>query len=172
MADTERPWLRANPPAPVSPSPGPSIPVSATRTAVSMRLTNSWLASKPPPPATVISGVWAANALPFSNHLLGRFGPGNFMKGKRVLVIGGSTGIGEGIATRVLNLGATVVISSHTPAKLAAAQSRLGPAVTTELVDVAHEEQVKGLFERVGPVDHVVFSAGAVLRGPFKQITT
>ena len=63
----------------------------------------------------------------------------SFMKGKRVLVIGGSTGIGEGIAIRVLNLGATVVISSHTAAKLAAAKSRLGPGVTTELADVARD---------------------------------
>jgi len=94
------------------------------------------------------------------------------MKNKRVLVIGGSTGIGEGIAVRALSLGATVVISSHTAAKLAAAKSRLGPGVTTELADVAREDQVKALFERVGAVDHIVFSAEAVLRGPFKQVTT
>jgi NAD(P)-dependent dehydrogenase (short-subunit alcohol dehydrogenase family) len=33
----------------------------------------------------------------------------------KVLVIGGSTGIGEGIAESSLALGADVVVASHTP---------------------------------------------------------
>lgn len=94
------------------------------------------------------------------------------MKNKKILIIGGSSGIGEGIARRCLSLGATVAIASHTEEKLAAVRAALGAGLRTELVDVAEEEQVKGLFERVGEVDHVVFCAEAVMRGPFRQVTT
>jgi NAD(P)-dependent dehydrogenase (short-subunit alcohol dehydrogenase family) len=90
----------------------------------------------------------------------------------KVLVIGGSTGIGEGIAESSLALGADVVIASHTAEKLAAVKEKFGAAVVTELVDVADEEQVKALFDRVGEVDHVVFCAEAVMRGPFRKVTT
>jgi len=90
----------------------------------------------------------------------------------KVLVIGGSTGIGEGIAASCLALGADVVVASHTADKLAAVKEKFGAAVVTELVDVADEEQVKALFDRVGEVDHVVFCAEAVMRGPFRKVTT
>jgi NAD(P)-dependent dehydrogenase (short-subunit alcohol dehydrogenase family) len=94
------------------------------------------------------------------------------MSTMKVLVIGGSTGIGEGIAASSLALGADVVIASHTAEKLAAVKEKFGAAVVTELVDVADEEQVKALFDRVGEVDHVVFCAEAVMRGPFRKVTT
>ena len=90
----------------------------------------------------------------------------------RVLVIGGSTGIGEGIAASSIALGAEVVIASHSAEKLAAVKERLGAGVVTEKVDVAVEEQVKALFDRVGEVDHVVFCAEAVMRGPFHKVAT
>jgi NAD(P)-dependent dehydrogenase (short-subunit alcohol dehydrogenase family) len=94
------------------------------------------------------------------------------MSNMKVLVIGGSTGIGEGIAASSLALGADVVVASHSAEKLAGVKEKLGPAVVTEIVDVAHEEQVKALFDRVGEVDHVVFCAEAVMRGPFRKVTT
>ena len=94
------------------------------------------------------------------------------MSTMKVLVIGGSTGIGEGIAASSLALGADVVIASHTAEKLAAVREKFGTTVVTELVDVADEEQVKALFDRVGEVDHVVFCAEAVMRGHFRTVTT
>lgn len=94
------------------------------------------------------------------------------MKHKHIVIIGGSSGIGEAIARRALYLGATVTVASHTDAKLAAVKERLGPALRTELVDVAKEAEVKALFERLGELDYVVFCSEAVMRGPFRQVTT
>jgi NAD(P)-dependent dehydrogenase (short-subunit alcohol dehydrogenase family) len=94
------------------------------------------------------------------------------MSTMKVLVIGGSTGIGEGIAASSLALGADVVVASHTADKLSTVKEKFGSAVLTELVDVADEAQVKALFDRVGEVDHVVFCAEAVMRGPFRKVTT
>lgn len=94
-----------------------------------------------------------------------------FMKNKHILVIGGSSGIGEAIARRSLELGATVTIAGHTAEKLTVAKEKLG-SVGIEQVDVANEAEVKALFERLGELDHVVFCAEAVMRGPFRKVTT
>jgi NAD(P)-dependent dehydrogenase (short-subunit alcohol dehydrogenase family) len=94
------------------------------------------------------------------------------VENQRVLIIGGSTGIGEGIAHRARDLGAEVVVASHTSEKLATAKAKLGTGVSTELVDVAHEDQVRALLDRVGEVDHLVFCAEAVMRGPFREVST
>ena len=54
------------------------------------------------------------------------------MSKMKVLVIGGSTGIGEGIAESSLALGADVVIASHTAEKLAAVKEKFGATVVTD----------------------------------------
>jgi NAD(P)-dependent dehydrogenase (short-subunit alcohol dehydrogenase family) len=76
-----------------------------------------------------------------------------------VLVFGGSSGIGLGIARDCLARGATVTLASRSPAKLAAAATALaaGDRVTTAAVDVSDEPAVKDLLAR-RPVDHVVVS--------------
>ncbi len=94
------------------------------------------------------------------------------MKDKKILVIGGSSGIGEAIARGALSLGGDVTIASHTPAKLAEAKDRVGAALRTDVVDVANESEVKTLLTRIGAVDHLVFCAEAVMRGPFRKVTT
>jgi NAD(P)-dependent dehydrogenase (short-subunit alcohol dehydrogenase family) len=92
------------------------------------------------------------------------------MKDKKVLVIGGSSGIGEAIARQCIALGATVCIASHTQDKLDTARSALGPSLRIERVDVDDERSVAELMERVGAVDHVVFTAEAVARGAFVDV--
>jgi NAD(P)-dependent dehydrogenase (short-subunit alcohol dehydrogenase family) len=66
--------------------------------------------------------------------------------------------------------GAQVCVASHTAETLNAAKEALGGAVSTELVDVASEAEVKALMTRTGPVDHVVFCAEAVARGRFVDV--
>jgi NAD(P)-dependent dehydrogenase (short-subunit alcohol dehydrogenase family) len=78
----------------------------------------------------------------------------------KVLVIGGSSGIGFGVAKAALAEGTTVVIASSSEDKVQAAAARLGNSdkVITDQVDVTSEESVKGLFERVGQLDHLVIT--------------
>lgn len=92
------------------------------------------------------------------------------MDAKTVLIIGGSSGIGLEIARRCLDEGAKVCVASHTQRKLEAAQAALGSKLSIELVDVEAEATIKALMERVGAVDHVVFCAEAVDRGPFSTL--
>jgi NAD(P)-dependent dehydrogenase (short-subunit alcohol dehydrogenase family) len=92
------------------------------------------------------------------------------MQGQKVLIIGGSSGMGEEIARRCLAQGAQVCVASHTVDKLSAAQETLGSALSTELLDVAVESEVEVLLARLGPQDHVVFCAEAVARGAFVDV--
>jgi NAD(P)-dependent dehydrogenase (short-subunit alcohol dehydrogenase family) len=87
------------------------------------------------------------------------------LAGKKVIVIGGSSGIGYGVAKAALAEGAHVVISSSDPEKVAAAAKRLdaGDRLTAEVMNVADEAQVKALFDKVGTFDHVVTTVGASL---------
>lgn len=89
------------------------------------------------------------------------------LTGKHVLVIGGSSGLGFGAARASLAEGAIVTIASSSSSKVRAAAERLGGGakVRTEVVNVAEESSVKELFERVGSVDHLVFSVSSPMRG-------
>ncbi len=80
---------------------------------------------------------------------------------KRVVVIGGSSGIGLAVARAALGEGAEVVVASSQAANVDAATMALGPgAISGEVVDVRDEASIEALFGRVGAFDHLVFTAG------------
>ncbi|MSW96955.1 MAG: SDR family NAD(P)-dependent oxidoreductase, partial [Actinobacteria bacterium] len=90
---------------------------------------------------------------------------GNVMQdltGKVAVVTGGSSGIGKGIAQRLKEAGATVVIASMNEARIAATAAELG--VTGIQVDVTSAASVQALadsvIERFGKVDVIVNNAG------------
>ncbi len=81
------------------------------------------------------------------------------LDGKRVVVIGGATGIGFAIAELACELGATLVIASSNEAKIAAAAERLRGA-TAKTVDLRDEGSVASCFEQLGSFDHLAITAG------------
>jgi NAD(P)-dependent dehydrogenase (short-subunit alcohol dehydrogenase family) len=85
----------------------------------------------------------------------------------RILIIGGTSGIGYGVAKAALAEGATVIVASSSATKVASAKERLsgGERVLGEVVDVSKEGDVKALFERVGSVDHLVFTVSVRAHG-------
>ncbi|RAZ87024.1 short chain dehydrogenase [Mesorhizobium hawassense] len=80
--------------------------------------------------------------------------------GKKIVVVGGSSGIGFGVAAAALENGSEVVIVGRSEDKLKAAEKRLGGAVTGIAADMANEADVARLFEAVGAFDHLVATAG------------
>ena len=105
----------------------------------------------------------------------------NRFSGKRILVTGGASGIGEATARRFLAEGANVVIMDRSRDNLAAAKARLEPEVQgsgVELVleegDVASSEDVErvvgGAVQRFGGIDVVVSNAGIAYEEPFLDI--
>lgn len=89
--------------------------------------------------------------------------------GKKVVVIGGSSGIGLATAELAKSRGADVVIASRSAAKLDPVAERL--KVTAIPTDVTSDQSVADLFRRTGPVDHVVLTAAQLRTGPFKTVT-
>lgn len=83
---------------------------------------------------------------------------------ERVLIVGGSSGIGLGVAEAVLKHGATVVIAGRSKEKLQAAKEHLAAddRVKTIAADVTDEQQVRSLFESCGELDHLVVTRGVV----------
>ena len=79
-----------------------------------------------------------------------------------VVVFGGSSGIGEAVARRVLARGSRVVIAGRDPDRLAAAAGRLGSNVRTAVVDASDRGGVEAFFvSEVAAVDHLVLSFAA-----------
>src|SRR5260221_14387241 len=82
------------------------------------------------------------------------------LSGQRVVVIGGSSGIGFAVAEAALAEGASVVIGSSDAAKVAAAGDRLGAGASGAAVNVRDGAGVKALIEEVGQIDHPAFTPG------------
>ena len=90
------------------------------------------------------------------------------LKDKKVVVVGGSSGIGLSTAELAKAEGAEVIIASRNADRLKAAAAKLG--ATAIPADVTNDESVANLFKACGPVDHVVVTAAQLRSGPFKTV--
>ena len=81
------------------------------------------------------------------------------LDGKRVVVIGGASGIGFAVAQLAQESGAAVVIGSSGEANVAAAVERL-PGATGRTVDLRDEQNTADFFRQIGPFDHLAMTAG------------
>jgi NAD(P)-dependent dehydrogenase (short-subunit alcohol dehydrogenase family) len=82
------------------------------------------------------------------------------LEGKRVVVIGGTSGIGFAVAEAAIADGASVVVGSSQPANVDAAVGRLGQAASGRTINVRDEADVEAFFQAVGAFDHLAFTAG------------
>jgi NAD(P)-dependent dehydrogenase (short-subunit alcohol dehydrogenase family) len=95
------------------------------------------------------------------------------LEGKRVVVTGGTSGIGEATSRRFLDEGARVVALAFGEDEVATAPERI-PGVTAVRCDVASADAVADAFgqvdELLGGVDVLVANAGISIRKPFLEI--
>ncbi|UDL88885.1 SDR family oxidoreductase [Mesorhizobium sp. PAMC28654] len=84
------------------------------------------------------------------------------LKGKKIVVVGGSSGIGLGVARAALESGAEVVIVGRSAEKLKAAERTLagGDRVKGLVADMTKEADIAGMFDEIGAFDHLVSTAG------------
>ena len=85
---------------------------------------------------------------------------------QRVVLLGGSAGIGRAAAGLLSELGAEVVIASRSAGRVDAALAELPASAEGRVVDVNSEEALERLFADLGHFDHLVYTAGEPLR-PF-----
>ena len=83
---------------------------------------------------------------------------------ERIVILGGSSGIGLATAERAAADGATVIVASSSPERIDAALERLPASAEGYTVDVRREEQIRDLFSRLGGFDHLAFTAGETLQ--------
>lgn len=97
------------------------------------------------------------------------------IEGMSVLVTGGGSGIGEGIARHFCAAGARVTISGRRPDKIAAVAESIGPACRAVTGDVTDPESraamVAAAVEHGGGRLHtLVNNAGNMYRGPLAEL--
>src|SRR5271155_1490475 len=80
------------------------------------------------------------------------------LQDKRVLVIGGGSGIGLGVARGAAREGAKVMIASRDAKKIAEAAKTIG--ATSAVIDVREEKNIAQFFKEHGAFDHIAFTAG------------
>ena len=82
------------------------------------------------------------------------------LEGHKVVVIGGTSGMGLATAAAAAMDGAAVTIASSRRERVDAALIELPSGCAGVAVDVRNEEAVAALFDQLGELDHVVFTAG------------
>jgi NAD(P)-dependent dehydrogenase (short-subunit alcohol dehydrogenase family) len=94
------------------------------------------------------------------------------LDGQRVVIVGGSAGIGQAAAAAFAAAGARVIITGRSKQRLDVAAQRIGHPVEVRDFDATDGTAVNEFFESVGPVDHLVLTAspGAVGGGPFAAL--
>jgi NAD(P)-dependent dehydrogenase (short-subunit alcohol dehydrogenase family) len=86
------------------------------------------------------------------------------LKDKRIVVLGGSSGIGLATAQAAAREGASIVIASSRKVRVDEALKTLPASTEGHALDLSDEAPVKGFFAAVGAFDHLVFTAGESLQ--------
>lgn len=81
------------------------------------------------------------------------------LSGKKVVIIGVSSGVDLAIAKKTAELGASVVLSHPSQDKLNEAIESLSGKIEAKIVDISDENSVKTFFEEVGEFDHLVVTS-------------
>ena len=93
------------------------------------------------------------------------------LQGLRVVVLGGTSGIGFATARAASEAGASVVVVSSHSTSVEEALEALPEGTAGMICDLSVAADVKDLFDRIGDFDHLVFTAGdALLQGPLAEV--
>jgi len=82
----------------------------------------------------------------------------------RVLIIGGTSGIGLAVAQAVADRGATPIVVSRRQSSVDRALAALPAGARGETVDLTDPAGLEGLAATVGDIDHLVYTAGEPLQ--------
>ncbi|MEV4577294.1 SDR family oxidoreductase [Nonomuraea jabiensis] len=90
----------------------------------------------------------------------------------RVVIVGGTSGIGLAAAARLAAGGAEVVVTGRSEERLRSALKQLGDQARGEVVDARDTGAMRAFFEGLGTVDHLVVTVtGRGGAGPLSSLT-
>jgi NAD(P)-dependent dehydrogenase (short-subunit alcohol dehydrogenase family) len=92
------------------------------------------------------------------------------LDGKKVLVVGGSSGMGEATARLAAKARAKVTIAARNHDRLAAAAKRIGHGVEPVMLDAMSDSAIDKFFADGTEWDHVVSCVGAGGRGNVREL--
>lgn len=87
-------------------------------------------------------------------------GKNKTLEGKKVIVLGGSSGLGLATAQAAATAGAHVIIVSGNRDRISQALSQLPGQAEGHAIDLGKEENIRHFFGQTGPFDHLVYTAG------------
>lgn len=82
------------------------------------------------------------------------------LAGSKIVIIGGSSGIGFATAKAAAQMGAHVIIASGNPNKVAEAIKQLPETTKGYTLNATDESQIQQFFDGIGEFDHMVYTAG------------
>jgi NAD(P)-dependent dehydrogenase (short-subunit alcohol dehydrogenase family) len=82
------------------------------------------------------------------------------LNGRKIVIIGGSSGMGLATAAAAATAGASVTIASSDASRLDRALTALPHGCAGAVVDTRSEASVAEAFDQVGELDHLVYTAG------------
>jgi NAD(P)-dependent dehydrogenase (short-subunit alcohol dehydrogenase family) len=85
------------------------------------------------------------------------------LHGARVVLLGGTAGIGLATARAAAEHGAAVIVASSRQSSVDSALAVLPPDADGRLLDLRNEAAITAFFAGIGPFDHLVFTAGESL---------
>ncbi|MDR5777039.1 MULTISPECIES: SDR family oxidoreductase [unclassified Caballeronia] len=92
------------------------------------------------------------------------------LDGKKILVLGGSSGIGLGVATAAIAQGAKVTIASRSASKVHDALARLGGFAAGTSLDTGDNAALEVFFDEQGCFDHVFCSAAQTMVAAVREL--
>jgi NAD(P)-dependent dehydrogenase (short-subunit alcohol dehydrogenase family) len=95
------------------------------------------------------------------------------MTNQRILIVGGSSGMGLAAAQLLASAGAEVHIAGRDPLKLENAAATIKGKVAAHSVDFSDETSLARLAAKIGRIDHLVLAASTQAAwGPFASVST
>lgn len=83
---------------------------------------------------------------------------------QRIIILGGSSGIGLATAQAAARKGASVVIASSSKDRVQAALATLPAGAEGHIANLADENAIRTLFETIAEFDHLIYTAGENLQ--------